>query len=773
MATTSDKKVNVVLSVNAVNFSSGIDKIKGKLNEMGGVSKTTSHAMVSDVQATSGALRILDGGIQNNIRSAERFLANIKGVGAAMQAIYPAVGIIAVGALLARGVTELTEFIKKTKEAGAQFTASFQEMQNSARLSNDELAKTNINLENQIAKLTGKHENVLASQLIDARIEADKLADSAAKAAKEMKDLLDKNQAGVLALAMGSGLTGELFGNIQNFQNLKASAQQHGDDALHSGDQKAADAAKAQYEQLLKNERAYLQKQIADRTATTSMTQRVHDATNGDHMVTVQVPKMAGDQTKNLTALRGALGLNYDQSDRIGLDAQNQKDTGTLKGIEDSKNLATKQMEQYRDEFANLTASLVAGPGEEDAQFKARMLAEEAQFWAQKLSITKKGSDEHKQIQKELADIDRQANQQYASAQNEAIKLQQERDKFISSSFGDSLNLSRDSDALGGLKTGGKDTGTRLAAMNESVTIANQNADAWRETQIQIGLAAGTLSKYDAALQTMQMHRDQYDRANIGLAASRASLTARYGAEGTNSSPEALAAWQQLNNQQSTLTGQYKVQSAQDQQDVSAQTGTGSLRTSMNQYIQQSQDTANQVRDIWSASFSGINEQLENMLTGQKASWKSFARSIAKEFAGIFLQRGESAIMSSLFPSSSTSKSGSGGGGGITSLFSGIGSLFSGLGFADGGSPPVGKFSMVGENGPELRYFGSPSTIVPGGFGGSSTTHNWTIDARGATDPAMVNAAVQRGIAKALPSISAVTMHAQREASARKPSSSR
>lgn len=46
--------------------------------------------------------------------------------------------------------------------------------------------------------------------------------------------------------------------------------------------------------------------------------------------------------------------------------------------------------------------------------------------------------------------------------------------------------------------------------------------------------------------------------------------------------------------------------------------------------------------------------------------------------------------------------------GGIGDIF---GSLFGGF-FADGGSPPVGKFSVVGENGPELQYFGRSSTIL-------------------------------------------------------------
>lgn len=49
-----------------------------------------------------------------------------------------------------------------------------------------------------------------------------------------------------------------------------------------------------------------------------------------------------------------------------------------------------------------------------------------------------------------------------------------------------------------------------------------------------------------------------------------------------------------------------------------------------------------------------------------------------------------------------------------------IGDLFSGKGFAEGGSPPVGQFSVVGENGPELFMPRTAGTVLPGsgGIGG-------------------------------------------------------
>jgi len=65
--------------------------------------------------------------------------------------------------------------------------------------------------------------------------------------------------------------------------------------------------------------------------------------------------------------------------------------------------------------------------------------------------------------------------------------------------------------------------------------------------------------------------------------------------------------------------------------------------------------------------------------------------------------------------------------GGIFSKGSGFSNILQGLmggAFADGGSPPVGKMSLVGERGPELFVPGSSGTIIPnhalGGGGGAA-----------------------------------------------------
>ena len=76
------------------------------------------------------------------------------------------------------------------------------------------------------------------------------------------------------------------------------------------------------------------------------------------------------------------------------------------------------------------------------------------------------------------------------------------------------------------------------------------------------------------------------------------------------------------------------------------------------------------------------------------------------------------------------------GGGGGSSFLSGLGGKISapmlapvsGLKFADGGKPPVGKASLVGERGPELFVPRSAGTVIPNQeIGGSSITNNISI----------------------------------------------
>ena len=90
-----------------------------------------------------------------------------------------------------------------------------------------------------------------------------------------------------------------------------------------------------------------------------------------------------------------------------------------------------------------------------------------------------------------------------------------------------------------------------------------------------------------------------------------------------------------------------------------------------------------------------------------KLSFKDLANSMIADFARIQAQKLLTSFM------------GGGGGGFLSSLFGGF--------FADGGSPPMGKVSVVGERGPELFVPKQPGTIIPNGMLGGGQTVNTAV----------------------------------------------
>jgi phage-related minor tail protein len=99
-----------------------------------------------------------------------------------------------------------------------------------------------------------------------------------------------------------------------------------------------------------------------------------------------------------------------------------------------------------------------------------------------------------------------------------------------------------------------------------------------------------------------------------------------------------------------------------------------------------------------SSIMQNMNSAIDNFVTTGKFKFSDFARSVIQDLLKIELK----AQASKLFASASS---------GISSF---LGSLFGGS-FAEGGQPPVGKASIVGENGPELFVPKTAGTIVPNG----------------------------------------------------------
>ncbi len=159
----------------------------------------------------------------------------------------------------------------------------------------------------------------------------------------------------------------------------------------------------------------------------------------------------------------------------------------------------------------------------------------------------------------------------------------------------------------------------------------------------------------------------------------------------------------------------------QQRRDIERSAEFGATKA-MQAYVDSATNAAAQVQNALANAFKGAEDALVNFVKTGKLDFKSLADSIITDLIRIQAKQ----VITSLVGS------GSGGSGNTSSsggLLNGIGGFFKSLlGFADGGDPPVGVPSIVGENGPELFIPKSAGTIIPNGAsGGSGATFHQTF----------------------------------------------
>lgn len=125
---------------------------------------------------------------------------------------------------------------------------------------------------------------------------------------------------------------------------------------------------------------------------------------------------------------------------------------------------------------------------------------------------------------------------------------------------------------------------------------------------------------------------------------------------------------------------------------------------------------------------SNMDQALTNFVKTGKLSFKDLARSIIQDMIAIQLRAQASGLFGMLV------KSMLGGVNGNVAMGTDVGGYSSsGAEFADGGNPPVGMASLVGERGPELFVPKTAGTIIPNhalsGMGGNTNVTNNYINA--------------------------------------------
>lgn len=189
----------ITINVNAgtAQLVQDLDKAKAKVADftnqgVRGFQQFGAHS-VSSMQATSGALRDLQGNFTNNIRASERFIATTLGLGPVLQAAFPLIGGLAFGGMLVEMGTKVYEFFKSMSDAPEKIGAAFREVNAPIRSTTDALHVANDRLQMDIDKLQGRRTNTLALTMDEARASVDKLFDSVEKTFGAVGKLLQAN----------------------------------------------------------------------------------------------------------------------------------------------------------------------------------------------------------------------------------------------------------------------------------------------------------------------------------------------------------------------------------------------------------------------------------------------------------------------------------------------------------------------------------------------------------------------------------------------------
>jgi len=139
-------------------------------------------------------------------------------------------------------------------------------------------------------------------------------------------------------------------------------------------------------------------------------------------------------------------------------------------------------------------------------------------------------------------------------------------------------------------------------------------------------------------------------------------------------------------------------------------------------YKDDAENAASQSKTYFDTFTRGFEDAFVKLVQTGKLSFKDLANSLIADFARI---QAKKALLGIFDMGGGNS---SGGGFSFGTLFKGIGSIF---GFANGGIPPVGQPSIVGERGPELFVPQSAGRIIPndklGGMGSQTQVINTAV----------------------------------------------
>lgn len=761
-------------------------------------------AQISDRMAASAAVRAASGNV--GVRPAENFLASIPGVGEALAGAFPLIGAAALTAEIMHGVEALHAMYEAAQHIPAALRDGFEGINGPLMVNVDGLRKTNDELEISIAHLEHKPANTLALAIDEARLNADRLAESAGKAATEVRKVLEENKVGLLQFAMSGQIgTGPVSDEVQRRMNELRDLQRANRDALRSG----SDSPEAQQAR---------ESQIETKT---------RDLYSWAHQTRTDVQSFNqnGQLDANVNILEGVEDYASDNLDEVAQQKRNTVDQQKQKQLQDAEKQRQQAAENQRRAAEAYRKAMEAQRKQwehEDDQATNAGRGDPhvmAAMWDLRLMGLRKGSEQYLYAYHLFTEENKKAGEEDARAVKEtAAKAQQaQREAFA---LGERLMdewIRQDEEKAKALsKAQQEQIKQRFALDLASVSIQAQT---------------GHIGNHDAAMQEASIHAAEYRE-------QMAQLTADLNRERAND-PSSVASI----NAQAALdkaAAERRIQIMQDTAKVAASTWDGALRNANALWVQDAEDSSKQVVALYRQAIDGFNDDLSNFMVNPErkngmSAFQNFRNSLAstgqgmgKTLADDGLKRMEAPVLNafgmgkrdgssanaalfvtfadaathtgmgslggglaaigqmfhkntdaklgdlkgglaglgkSLFPSGGDDGADDSGADGAGSLGGKIGGFFAKLfggGKAVGGSVNSGTTYLVGEAGPELFSPHTSGTIIPNHALGGSQTVNYSVNVANGVTPEQMKMHVQQALRQYHPQAVAASVSAMR-----------
>jgi hypothetical protein len=327
-------------------IAEAFNKSAGSMNNTTATIKQVASGITQTGEAAEKAgqkVQTFVGAIPGLGVAAERFIGLIPGLGQVLVNLFPVLGAIAFATAIVRITGNITELFEGAGKGGSVIHAAFADLIQAGRQTNDELQLSNDKLANEIAKIEHRPQNGLKEALDEARVAADKLQTSLAKDLKTIQEIFTANKVGFARQIIGEAGTEDIEERLRAFQVRVATITEKGNQSI----QVATNTPEVGGVALFSVEASQALKRAAQTKLNTELTKEYStEVARLQNLLKSAVAPPGGyavDKSARIALLEGEIASLQEQAKGIGLGSIN----ANLKGDKDSAQQPASSREKY------------------------------------------------------------------------------------------------------------------------------------------------------------------------------------------------------------------------------------------------------------------------------------------------------------------------------------------------------------------------------------------------------------------------------------------